>query len=233
MTDLQSALLEICKFLVLAGTLIASAIIVMRILWRSLRHSMNPSEPSCGECGYPVRGNRGVSCPECGSELFLVGIKLPYTRKASALILAWLAAVLLLGVYVIAPAIPDHQILDQRFTLVTRKNLSSRSFIIHLKSSEWRWAEEQPIHFQEATITLRPNPDTSIDGRTDSPQIKIAFGKADMLLNAENDQPLTASDIEQWMKLYDGSIPENAITTLARDVFDFLQTRQNKTELCT
>lgn len=29
----------------------------------------------CGKCGYDVRGNEGVHCPECGSDLRVVGIK--------------------------------------------------------------------------------------------------------------------------------------------------------------
>jgi hypothetical protein len=33
-----------------------------------------PSEPSCGKCGYLVKGLTGLTCPECGSDLREVGI---------------------------------------------------------------------------------------------------------------------------------------------------------------
>ena len=39
------------------------------------------SEPTCGNCGYCVRGIAGLICPECGSDLREVGIISPGRRR--------------------------------------------------------------------------------------------------------------------------------------------------------
>src|SRR5262245_27162203 len=39
------------------------------------------TEPSCGSCGYCVRGLEGMICPECGSDLREVGILTPGEQK--------------------------------------------------------------------------------------------------------------------------------------------------------
>ena len=39
------------------------------------------TEPSCGSCGYCVRGLETFTCPECGSDLREVGILTPGQRK--------------------------------------------------------------------------------------------------------------------------------------------------------
>jgi len=38
-------------------------------------------QPSCGNCGYPVRGLESFTCPECGSDLREVGIATPAMRR--------------------------------------------------------------------------------------------------------------------------------------------------------
>ena len=46
-------------------------------------HPIAPREPSCGHCGYCVRGLPGLVCPECGSDLREVGILTKdFTRKS-------------------------------------------------------------------------------------------------------------------------------------------------------
>jgi hypothetical protein len=44
-------------------------------LRQSLRRPV--TEPSCGQCGYCVRGLESMTCPECGSDLRVVGIVTP------------------------------------------------------------------------------------------------------------------------------------------------------------
>jgi hypothetical protein len=53
--------------------LIAAAVaIALRSLF--FRRRIILTEPSCGKCGYCVRGIPGLTCPECGSDLREVGI---------------------------------------------------------------------------------------------------------------------------------------------------------------
>jgi hypothetical protein len=43
----------------------------------SRRQRRRVSRPSCGKCGYAVRGLPTFICPECGSDLREVGILTP------------------------------------------------------------------------------------------------------------------------------------------------------------
>src|SRR5262245_46761666 len=43
----------------------------------SRRMGISLDQPSCGYCGYPVRGLPSFVCPECGSDLREVGIDTP------------------------------------------------------------------------------------------------------------------------------------------------------------
>ena len=44
--------------------------------------SVAGKNPTCGACGYCVRGIEGLICPECGSDLREVGIVTPATRRS-------------------------------------------------------------------------------------------------------------------------------------------------------
>ena len=52
-------------------------------LWLGLRRNQanRVTDPSCGQCRYIVRGLEGNICPECGSDLRVVGILQPGTIK--------------------------------------------------------------------------------------------------------------------------------------------------------
>ncbi|MEM6391907.1 MAG: hypothetical protein AAF797_03970 [Planctomycetota bacterium] len=52
---------------------------VMVGLWRLIASERRDTEADrpmgCGECGYAVDGLEGLTCPECGADLRVVGIK--------------------------------------------------------------------------------------------------------------------------------------------------------------
>jgi len=57
-------------------------------------------EPTCGKCGYIVRGIEGFTCPECGSDLREVGIIPPGGRRpmgTAMRLLVWTVATLPAG----------------------------------------------------------------------------------------------------------------------------------------
>ena len=58
-----------------------------------IRYAAGPNpkpvgEPACGKCGYPARGISTLSCPECGADLRIVGIRLPGQRGTLASIIS-------------------------------------------------------------------------------------------------------------------------------------------------
>ncbi|MFG0330063.1 MAG: hypothetical protein ACF8PN_09215 [Phycisphaerales bacterium] len=72
------------------------------VVWRPERFGRRPADgPTCGACGYSVRGASSLTCTECGSDLRVVGIN---TNRSSTLarivvlLMAWTAVMAILGV---------------------------------------------------------------------------------------------------------------------------------------
>lgn len=57
-----------------------SGLIAHAIYCSILPQEHRPTEPSCGECHYAIKGLEEWRCPECGSDLRQVGIILPKGR---------------------------------------------------------------------------------------------------------------------------------------------------------
>lgn len=67
---------------------------------RRWRRGRGPAEPSCGRCGYAVRGLTTFTCPECGGDLREVGIKTAALSGVSSFALlaaAWVIVFLTVG----------------------------------------------------------------------------------------------------------------------------------------
>jgi len=87
--------------------LLASIILAIRALWRSLTLPRpRIPEPACERCRYPVAGLTTLDCPECGTNLHLTGIitgPMEMRRRGGLwpAILAWTYLILIIGL--IAP----------------------------------------------------------------------------------------------------------------------------------
>jgi hypothetical protein len=57
------------------------ALLVALLLRKPLAAARRVTEPSCGKCGYCVRGLQSSICPECGSDLRVAGILAPGDMK--------------------------------------------------------------------------------------------------------------------------------------------------------
>lgn len=81
--------------------LLAMIVGLVAVVWARCRKRPKISEPSCGQCGYAVRGLPGFTCPECGSDLRDVGIVTPQARPRPSRVLpalGWTLLVLILFV---------------------------------------------------------------------------------------------------------------------------------------
>ena len=61
---------------------VGAVLLMSRALVKPRAPAARAEEPTCGKCGYIVRGIAGWTCPECGSDLREVGIVAPGLRKA-------------------------------------------------------------------------------------------------------------------------------------------------------
>jgi hypothetical protein len=94
------------------------AVVVMRASRRG-----PVAEPSCAACGYAVRGLEKLICPECGSDLRLVGITTPHARTRMSPVGRALLWTMLLPIpalslsAVISDALPAHSTREQRIDM--------------------------------------------------------------------------------------------------------------------
>lgn len=94
-------------------------------------HGRRVSVPSCGKCGYQVEGLQALRCPECGSDLRIVGINAPSAPRrfgpvASAIIWTILLPVpALMITNFISRAVPKHH---HRTTDITLAKPLSQSY---------------------------------------------------------------------------------------------------------
>jgi hypothetical protein len=82
-----------------AAALVAYALGVLLFL-RHQHRAATADEASCGVCGYPRRGLPGPVCPECGSDVNIVGLRRPtwWNRRSplsrrAMLVTAWTLAI--------------------------------------------------------------------------------------------------------------------------------------------
>jgi hypothetical protein len=84
-------------FSILPGLILLSLFVVALLVRRAMLVRSRIAEPSCGRCGYCVRGLESMICPECGSDLRKVGILTPGTLKPpgrSEQLLRWMGVAL-------------------------------------------------------------------------------------------------------------------------------------------
>ncbi len=87
----------------LIALLVLAGVVLLAVTWWRQGRGRGPgrvAEPSCGKCGYAVRGLASLNCPECGSDLREVGIATPAMGRGAgpvmwallwSLLLPWLA----------------------------------------------------------------------------------------------------------------------------------------------
>jgi hypothetical protein len=84
-----------------AGAICYAAYVAAAWLFlRWQRHKSTREEALCGECGYPRRGLPGPICPECGSDVNVVGIRRPTwwnclspVARGFSLLIGWTVAI--------------------------------------------------------------------------------------------------------------------------------------------
>jgi hypothetical protein len=69
--------------LLLALVVLAGLVLLAVTWWKQGRGRGPVGEPSCGKCGYAVRGLASLNCPECGSDLREVGIVTPHAARGA------------------------------------------------------------------------------------------------------------------------------------------------------
>ncbi len=174
---------------------------------------MNP-KPRCGQCGYIVHGLPGSICPECGSDLTVVGLLAPNLRKnlrTAGIMLVWTVIAAILGPaiwHAAQPVLPRHYTLHIDQTL--RSNFDDSwsisgspdySLVVELNGA----STDKSIPTRDLSLTIRlqqklPNTTKRLL-RTAEVQINPVTWEMNYIdqygLPAET--PLSAINLKEWM----------------------------------
>jgi len=132
---------------------------VRRSRWRS-----PASEPACGQCGYFVTGLCGNVCPECGSDLRIVGVVAPgEARQAQARFTVAILALLLplpmvIGWRVVHPLLPKRLTSHSQVILARPTSGVYHQIQIDAGGSRWVFFRSGPLLPTDLAIRVFRDP---------------------------------------------------------------------------
>lgn len=91
-------------FVLILGVVLLGILALRGWLRKSQPTAVASDLPSCGSCGYSVRGVSELVCPECGADLKVVGILKPGQRRTSVLAGCLMPLVVTIGMWALAVA---------------------------------------------------------------------------------------------------------------------------------
>ena len=148
--------------LVIALAVLTGLVLVAATWWRRGWGRRRVAEPSCGRCGYSVRGLASFNCPECGSDLREVGIVTPAMgRGAGPLVWAALWTLFLpwpamaLSVLLTSTVLPRGVVTDMRRTIFVQAPYLNRTIQARMTGRGVRFGQQaaaQPVPVTELTL---------------------------------------------------------------------------------
>ena len=191
-------------------TLLLGATALLVLIWRRMRRG-NVVDASCGHCGYLVVGLTGPICPECGSNLSEVGIRLPgdvrpMPRLLRGLIFTLLYVALIALIFpLIAPILPRWYSIASSLEMSYPVSRDYHSVSAIASGSGW----SPMAKFDHVDLTLVPRDGESRLLRID---IEPSASDATIELARQEDQSITVHDIRdvtpqlvlRWMNMFVG-----------------------------
>jgi hypothetical protein len=188
MADAMSViLLGLFPFLFVGGVLVASR------AWAKSHgggRAANAEHPTCGFCGYIVRGIEGFTCPECGRGLREVGIIPPGARRPmhnTVRLAVWTIAVvppvLLLAAILSRSFAPTWAVSQQQRVIFVQSPTLFTTVRAQLEGRKLVWgrpAFSATIPFKSLTLTLntgKPTDHVTVDLATTTGTFTDATGK--------------------------------------------------------
>jgi hypothetical protein len=187
MMDAMSViLLALFPFVFVAGVLIATR------AWTTRRGggAANAEHPTCGFCGYIIRGIEGFICPECGRDLREVGIIPAGARRAmsnTVRLAVWTIAVvppvLLLGAILSRSIAPTWAVSQQQRVIFVQSPTLFTTVRAQLDGRKLVWGRpsfDATVPFKTLTLTLntgKPTDHVTVDLATTTGTFTDAAGK--------------------------------------------------------
>lgn len=203
-------------WIVLSSSGLALGLLLYEILRRST--PANP-DPTCGKCGYCVRGIMTLTCPECGSDLREVGIRPPRKKPPLARVRPF-TAILIWTMLIVIPAAyfwhgyvrsygPFHFTWRQYPTVISRSEFLNFSLLMRVEGESTesrRLTDYRPHRMLIAINSTRSHAGPLLlDIRAgtydyaDSPTTRV-----------KGDGPLTVGAVREWLATHNYVIPPEA-----------------------
>jgi len=129
--------------------LIVAVLASKLFLKRRVSEAAAESEPTCGNCGYVVKGLPSYTCPECGGNLGEVGVHFANEWRTHPLtpIILWTFLLLVPAYYgwqFVGPRLPAFRDSRQGMAFLTPKSGLYRA--VQVNMSEQRWVSATKAH---------------------------------------------------------------------------------------
>ena len=208
--------------------LLAMIVGLAAVVWARRRKRPKISEPSCGQCGYAVRGLPGFTCPECGSDLRDVGIVTPQMRPRPSRVLpalGWTLLVLILFVVstrLVVGNIRHTTIKSDTRTLKSPKSQAYKNLILQADGP----TRNGQLQVKELKMTLSPSTGNILPMDIDPDDLSYEYkdAKGSVVRQA------TALDLEGmlvWMKEAGVDTASPGVREEANEVVQYLQLVSN------
>jgi hypothetical protein len=197
-------------FLFLPALLFAVAV-ALWLAWLIVRRKGGVSDASCAACGYLVIGLTTPICPECGSDLSKVGVRLPGdARPMPRLFRAVLFTLVYFGLValvwpVIEPLLPRWYSGTTAIEMAQPRSQSFHSVIAVASGSGWT----EQVKFDHVDLTIVPSTSGTrtlgIDINADDAMKPIAFsGEDEQSIVLRDIRELTPERVFAWMIKFAG-----------------------------
>jgi hypothetical protein len=187
---------------------IASALCV---IWLVVRGRRTVTDACCGRCGYLVAGLPGSVCPECGSDLFAVGIRMPSERPAmprplrAVLFTLVFAAIVWLILPIIMPILPSWYSGASQVEMAYPRSQNYHSVSALASGEGWSPA----VKFDHVDLILAPRYE---EPRTLRIDLRPGESATPVELSRQPEQSITLRDIRdltpalvgKWMVMFAG-----------------------------
>ena len=203
-------------------TILSAAFAVTLLFRRGTLAQARVTDPSCGSCGYCVRGLERLTCPECGGDLREVGIVTPGAARPmgrGAKLALWTAlsiAPALIFAQALAPRITPYNATATRnrtiFVRAPAVNCTIQVMQTGTKRMIGRPAFNTPVAPQTMTLTMASPSKSTVD-------VDLATGEARFSDSAGTliKGPFDAAFIAQWINACGMNHP--AVAERAQDIF--------------
>jgi len=195
------------------------------------------SEPSCGSCGYPVRGLPSSICPECGRDVNEVGIIEPDVPRRPGVILpvlVWTCMLPILALLISNMVFRRLPFTYEPFELLTLYEPSSKAYLaVMLKatgqaSTTLLQGFPRSVIMQKLEMVLYTQQGESLCLKIDLPSLEVKSQNPDSITTFCSDT-LTETGLLEWMHNTGVDIEDERVKAETDEIMAVIEAARTRT----